>query len=36
VNNTLTQYKTNISALPVVALTKTTLALEQRSLFAPL
>ncbi len=36
VNNTLTKYKTNISALPVVALTKTTLALEQRSLFAPL
>jgi 4-hydroxy 2-oxovalerate aldolase len=36
VNNTLTQYKTNVSALPVVALTKTTLALEQRSLFAPL
>ena len=36
VNNTLTHYKTNVSALPVVALTKTTLALEQRSLFAPL
>ena len=36
VNNTLTQYKTNVSALSVVALTKTTLALEQRSLFAPL
>jgi len=36
VNNTLSQYKNNAAALPLVALTKTSLVLDQRSLFAPL
>jgi hypothetical protein len=36
VNNTLAQYKLHSAPLPITALTKTSLALDQRSLFAPL
>lgn len=36
VQHTLDRYRESASALPIVALTKTTLSVEQRSLFAPL
>jgi len=36
VENTLHHYTSTTAALPLVSLTKTSLAMDQRSLFAPL